>query len=157
MNDLNALFDSVDGLKEDIIEYGTIGLGAYGATVAWDIAVAKLVPTTLDPTLRKWGIPAAAVLVGIFGGRMVARYNRKIGLGMTVGLVALGLSRITRNLIPGLPVGAMGGLGASEDYYGVAGYLGGPVTIEEANGMGGFSGPVTVEESNLNGFEAVLQ
>lgn len=152
MNDLNSLFDSVDGLKEDLIEYGTIAAGAIGANVAWNIITAKFVPANLDPTLRKWGVPAAAILLGIFGGRMVARYNRKVGLGATIGLVAAGLTQITKQFIPNLPVA---GLSATEDYYGVAGYLGGPVTIEE-QGVNGFGGPVTVEES-LNGFEAVLQ
>lgn len=154
MNDLNALFDSVDGLKEDLIEYGTIAAGAIGANVVWNLLAAKFVPANLDPTLRKYGVPAAAILLGIFGGRMVARYNRKIGLGATIGLVAAGLTQLTKTFMPGLP--GMNGLAGEEDYYGVAGYLGGPVTIEE-NGVSGFSGaPYTVEDS-LNGFEAVLQ
>lgn len=151
MNDLNALFDSVDGLKEDLIEYGTIAAGAIGANVAWNILSAKFIPANLDPTLRKYGVPAAAILLGIFGGRMVARYNRKIGLGATIGLVAAGLTQLTKTFIPNLPVA---GLAGENDYYGVAGYLGGPVTIEDS-GMNGFQGAVSVED--LNGFEAVLQ
>ena len=153
MNDLNALFDSVDGLKEDLIEYGTIAAGAIGANVAWNILTARFIPANLDPTLRRWGVPVAAILLGIFGGRMVARYNRKIGLGATIGLVAAGLTQLTKQFVPNLPVAGLGG--STEDYYGVAGYLGGPVTVEES-GVSGF-GSLTVEESNLNGFEAVLQ
>ena len=147
LNDLNALFSSVDGLKEDLMEYGTIAAGAIGANVVWNIASAKFIPANLDPTIRKWGVPAAAILLGIFGGRMVARYNRKLGLGATIGLVAAGLTQITKQFIPNLPVA---GLSGDEDYYGVAG-LGAPVSIEE--GMSG--APVAVEE--FNGFEAALQ
>lgn len=150
MNDLNALFDSVDGLKEDLIEYGTIAAGAIGANVAWNVLSARFIPANLDPTLRKWGVPAAAILLGIFGGRFVARYNRKIGLGATIGLVAAGLTQITKQFIPNLPVAGLAG----QDYYGVAGLLNGPVTVEEA-GVAGFGAPVTIEDS-LNGFEAAL-
>ncbi len=152
MNDLNALFDSVDGLKEDLIEYGTIAAGAIGANVAWNVLSACFIPANLDPTLRRWGVPAAAILLGIFGGRFVARYNRKIGLGATIVLVAAGLTQITKQFVPNLPVA---GLGNEDDYYGVAGYLGGPVSVEDAP-MNGLSGSLTVEDSRLNGFEAAL-
>jgi hypothetical protein len=153
MSDLNALFDSVDGLKEDLIEYGTIAAGAIGANVVWNIAVARFGSTLPAGPVRQYGIPAAAILLGIFGGRMVARYNRKIGLGATIGLVAAGLTQLTKQFIPSLPVA---GLSASEDYYGVAGYLNGPMTVEE-DGVNGFGGPVTIEQDSVNGFQAVLQ
>lgn len=145
MNDIAALFDSVDGLKEDLMEYGTIAAGAIGANVLWNIAVAKFGSNITNPTLRRYGLPAAAVLAGIFGGRVIGRYNRKIGLGATIGLVAAGLTSFAKMAVPGLPVA---GVEDGGEY--VAGYLNAaPATVEELNA-------VSIEES-VSGFAAALQ
>lgn len=143
MNDLNALFDSVDGLKEDLIEYGTIAAGAIGANVVWNVAVAKFGGVVPAGPMRTYGLPAAAILLGIFGGRMVARKNRKLGLGFTIGLVTAGLTSYVKMFAPSIP-----GL-AGDDYYGVAGYLGAPVTVED-----GISGAMSIEETGVAGFGA---
>lgn len=158
MDDLNALFDSVDGLKEDLMEYGTIAVAAIGANVAWNYALTFAMSkfgANLPGWARQYGVPAATVLAGIFGGRYVARFNRKVGMGVTIGLVASGLSSLAKQFVPGLPASAsLYGLGASEDemLLGVGNsdlfnrYLNGaPSTVEQVAGLG--STPVAIEES----------
>lgn len=149
MNDLNALFDSVDGLKADLIEYGTIAAGAIGANVLWNVVVPKITPANLNPTLKQYGLPAAAVLGGIFLGRIVSKKNRKLGLGVTIGLVSAGLTQFAKMVVPSLPY-AVAGYGYGGGY---AGYLNGaPVTAEEVHGFAG--APVTTEE--VSGFASVM-
>ena len=161
MDDLNALFDSVDGLKQDLIEYGTVAAGAIGANVLWNIAVAKFVPASLNPTLRKYGLPAAAILGGIALGRQVSRSRlpqaHRLGLGVTIGLCISGFQQFAKMIAPSLPVAGL----AAAPLYGIAGYLNGaPVTTEEVNGIGAVAvedvaGVATVEE--VAGFSSVMQ
>jgi len=160
MDDLNALFDSVDGLKEDLIEYGTIAAAAVGANVAWNYASAWALGKfggSLPAWAKRYGVPAAAILAGIFGGRTVARWNRKAGMGVTIGLVAAGLTGYAKMFLPSLPY-AVSGLGAQEDLLLGFGegqdlfqkYLSGaPTTVENVNGLG--TTPVAIEES-VSGF-----
>jgi hypothetical protein len=160
MDDLNALFDSVDGLKEDLIEYGTIAAAAVGANVAWNYASAWAMTKfggTLPAWAKQYGVPAAAILAGIFGGRFVARYNRKAGMGVTIGLVAAGLTGYAKMFLPNLNY-AVSGLGAgNEDLllgFGETSlfqkYLNGaPSTVENVNGLG--TTPIAIEES-VSGF-----
>jgi hypothetical protein len=153
MDDLNALFDSVDGLKQDLMEYGTVALGAIGANVLWNIAVAKFVPSTLNPTLRKYGLPALAVVGGISLGRIVARQRlpqaHRLGLGVTIGLVTAGLTQFVKMVMPTLPIA---GLAANyeDPLYGSAGLFAAPVTTEDVSGA-----PLTTEE--VSGFASVMQ
>jgi hypothetical protein len=152
LNDLNALFDSVDGLKEDLVEYGTIAAGAIGANVVWNIAVAKY-GSIVPQSMRQYGLPALAVLAGIFGGRQVARYNRKLGLGFTIGLVAAGLTQFTKMFVPNLPVAGL----ASDDWS--MPLLDSPVYAEELNALtieqNVAGAPSTIEQ--VAGFHAVIQ
>lgn len=163
MDDLNALFDGVDGLKEDLMEYGTIAAAAIAANVAWNYVAAMALSRfgqNLPDWARRYGVPAATVLAGIFGGRFVARYNRKAGMGVTIGLVASGLSALAKQFVPGLPASAgLFGLGESDDLLLGVGdsdlfnrYLNGaPSTVEQVSGLG--STPVAIEES-MAGFGA---
>jgi hypothetical protein len=145
MDDLNALFDSVDGLKEDLIEYGTIAAGAVGANIAWNYLTARFVPPTLSPVLQRYGIPALAIVGGIFAGRAVARRDRRIGLGVTIGLVSAGLSAVVRELIPAMSQPSVSGFGAQP--YGMMGAAAparssGPMMVEDFHGA-----PTTIEFS----------
>ncbi len=161
MDDLNALFDSVDGLQEDLVEYGTIAAAAVGANVLWNYGVAWVVGkygASIPAWARKYGIPAAAVLAGIFGGRYVARWSRKAGMGVTIGLVASGLTGFARLFAPTLPY-TVQGLGASPDemLLGLSEqdlfqkYLAGaPSTVEDVAGLG--TTPIAVEESAYGGY-----
>lgn len=179
VGDLEALFETVDGLKEDLMEYGTIAAAAIGANVAFNYGVDFVLSkwTTAPDWARKYGVPTAAILAGVFGSRLVSRYNRKAATGVAIGLVAAGLSAFAKGFLPNVK-----GLGGIEDELTLAGlgaspdqllgntdmfqkYLGGaPTTIEQMSGasvtveesMSGFGGaPTTVEESvsGLGGFE----
>lgn len=166
MDDLNALFDSVDGLKQDLIEYGTVAAGAIGANVLWNVAVAKFVPATLNPTIRKYGLPVAAAVAGITLGRYVSKSRvpqaHRLGLGVTIGLVTAGLTSLVKQFAPQLPIAGtddpLYGLGA-----GYAGYLNGaPTTVEDMNGLGAVvveeavaGAPMQVED--VAGFASVMQ
>lgn len=138
MNDLDALFGSVDGLKEDLVEYGTIAGAAVMANVGWNYAVAQFVPSDLNPTLRKYGLPAVAIVGGISLGRVVARTNRKVGLGVTIGLVSAGISSLVRAFAPGLPMAGFRGYGLSRA----------PVIAEDVEAT--LRGP-PVSQENLSG------
>lgn len=147
MDDLNALFDSVEGLSEDLKEYGTMAAAAIGANMVWNMAVARLVPANmLSPQVRRYVLPAAAILAGIYGGRKLSRsMNRRVGLGVTVGLVTAGVSSLVRQFFPSLPLPGVAGL---EDY-GYAGLFGAPVTYEDYGVSGG---PITVEEAGVGAY-----
>lgn len=148
MDDLNALFDSVDGLKDDLVEYGTVAAGAIAANMAWNYAVAKFVPATLDPTLRTYGLPVAAIIGGIALGRVVARTRipqaHRLGLGVTFGLVTAGITSLAKTLAPSLPIA---GLGGPAPLYGFPGLGRAPMSVEQQNGLG----TVAVEEQSLHG------
>jgi hypothetical protein len=156
MNDLDALFGSVDGLKEDIMEYGTIAGAAVMANVGWNMALAKFVPSDLNPSLRQYGLPAVAIVGGIALGRAVARTNRRVGLGVTIGLVSAGISSLVRSFVPGVPMAGLGsyrrGFGRApmmtEDVSGI----GAPVSIEDLSGA-----PATIEDmSQVDGLSATM-
>lgn len=172
VNDLEALFDSVDGLKEDLMEYGTIAAAAVGANVAFNMGVNFLFTKWTNPPdwARKYGIPAVAVLTGLVGGKFVGKYSRKAGMGVAIGLVAGGISMLAKQFAPNLPVAGLAdddeeydieGLGASRDelLLGLGAqpdlfqkYLGSaPTSVEEQ--VNGFGAPVSVEEQ-MNGFGA---
>jgi hypothetical protein len=149
MDDISALFDSVDGLKEDLVEYGTIAAGAIGANVLWNIAVAKFGGVLPAGAARRFGLPAAAILAGIFGGRLVGRKNRKLGLGMTIGLVAAGMTQFAKMFVPNLPVAGLSDGEIEEEF--VAGLLNSaPATVEELNA-------VSIEQDGVAGYISALQ
>lgn len=153
MDDISALFDSVDGLKEDLTEYGTIAVGVIASNMVWNMAVARF-GAGLSPTLKQYGVPAAAILAGIFGGRVVGRYNRKIGLGMTIGLVTAGVTQFARMFVPGLPVSGLGANEFDQPLLAAA-----PVTAEELSAVvveEQMAGAPTFAE-DVSGFQSVLQ
>lgn len=140
MDDLNALFDSVEGMSEDLKEYGTIGAAIVGSMFVWNFAVDKLVPANLlSAQTRRYVIPVASILTGLYAGRKLSRMvNRRVGLGVTVGLVTSGLLALVRQFFPSIPLPSFAGL--------EGGLYGAPVTYEEY-GAGVSGGPITVEET----------
>lgn len=109
MDELEAMFDGVDGLKEDAKEYGVAALGAVGANVAFGAAQEAFYKmdfmvksrTTADGFLAKnpWVQDVAPAVTAIGLGLAAARYAPGGGMlrrsalsGAAVGLISRGLS-----------------------------------------------------------------
>ncbi len=143
-DELEMLFDGIDGLKEDVLEYGMAGAVAFGASYGYDFAIEKLQPHLPTASWAKWIPPAGAVVLGLGGGYLLAEKvgQRKIASGFAIGLIANGVARVVAELRGASKApGAVSGLGSeAEDF---SRYLGAaPVTIEQPELSGA---PVTVE------------
>ena len=161
MDDLEALFNSVDGFKEDLMDFGVAGAGALGANLAWGyiegMASEKVEFVRANPVVAN----LAAIVAGVAGGAAMAKYNKNLATGLAVGLVARGLNGLIKqyavdkdgkSLLP--PVfGEVSQFGMTESerrmlFSGattrveeVAGLHGGATsTVEEVNGLSGFRG-----------------
>lgn len=164
MGSLANLFNASD-LKDDLMAYGTMGVGAIGASVAWNMLSDKLFGSeaehvvasaaaaqgeavagvglggVLPASLAQYLKPAAAILFGIYGGNFISRYNRNLGVGVAVGLVATGTAQLVKQLVPSVPTGAFAGLGRT-DSAAFAHYLNAaPMEVEEVSGA-----PMTIEQ-----------
>jgi len=160
MDDLEALFESVDGFKEDLIDFGVAGLGAVGANIAWDYVEANLVSRLPVVGTSLYGRAAVAVVAGVAAGAALARYNRNVATGVAVGLAARGLGTILRALMPtGLPPKesteglAAGGLPPGES---TAGLAAGIPMVEEVNGFGAATTTVEMPDA-VHGLAATFQ
>lgn len=106
LNSLGDLFGDLGGLKDDLATYGTMAGGAVGAKIIWDAmlkygvkdggsgtgvtAVAPAVRTQLDfmKDYVDYVMPVVQIAVGVFGGNQIAKYNKNVGVGVAVGLIA---------------------------------------------------------------------
>jgi hypothetical protein len=163
VSDLDALFDSVDGLKEDLVEYGLVAAAAIGSNMAWNWATRKFVPVTAPAWVDQYAIPAVAMVGGIYLGRTVGQYNRQAGQGVAFGLVTAGLAKLVKQIVPDAQIPGLAG--TSDSLYGLGAYsapryLPQTSPIEEVNAGGGgeeFGGEY--EEANVGGsqFATALQ
>jgi hypothetical protein len=158
MSDLNALFDGVDGLKADLMEYGTVALAAVGTKVAWDYAlrfVDAKIGSSLPAAAKKYGYPLAALVAASVGQKYVRRHlGGKVADGFIAGLSIVGVSGLIKAFVPSAPVAGLAGpddevlFGLGQDPYaryldtGVNGL--GATSVEES--VAGF-GATSVEES----------
>lgn len=159
MSDLNALFDGVDGLKADLMEYGTVALAAVGTKVAWDYAlrfVDSKVGGSIPPVAKKYGYPLLALVAASLGQKYVRKHlGGRVADGYIAGLAIVGVSGLIKAFVPSAPVAGLAGpdeevlLGLGEDPYakylstGVAG-LGATAVEESVAGLG--AAVATVEE-----------
>lgn len=184
MDDLEALFDSVDGLKTDLIDFGIAGGAAVLANVAYGFVESKVLKVSFLASLDAPGADgkpsmvgglvrgAAALTVGVIGGSQLTRFNRNVATGVAVGLALRGVLKILRTLLPadtqtsiGLNT-AFSGLSDGEYRLLGPGISGAPVMVEEVHGLhgatttveevSGLSGATTTIE-RLNGLAATLQ
>ena len=146
MDDLADLFDSVDGFKEDAMDFGVAGLGAVGANIAYgyldNSVISKLPVIGTAPALRA----LAAIVVGVIGGAMVKKYNRNVATGVAVGLATRGVAGLLQvfapsfvaSVVPGTPAGTAG-LGLTQDEQNLllpSGMAAAPAFVEEVSGYG---------------------
>lgn len=164
VSDLNDLFESVDGLTEDLMEFGIIAGAAVASNMAFNAAVNFGLSkwATAPEWVGKYAVPAVAILGGALAGSMAPKYiGRRAGMGVSVGLMTAGLTRLVRTFAPSevsqYLAGAdeeimMNGLGeggnAFDRYLAAA-----PTTVEQVNGLAG--SPVTVEQMNGFGYAGV--
>lgn len=168
-NDLAALFDNMDGFKDDLMDFGVAGLGAVGATVAWGYVEQKVLPEI--PFVKDSPVAqnVLAIVTGVAGGMAMAKVNKNLATGIAVGLAARGIAGILGSLknaegepvIPGLSAsnpGRVGGLGltAAENVllFPRGTPQGSNASIEEVNGLGAATS--TIEEIGLSGLAATL-
>ena len=147
MDDLEALFDSVDGFKEDLLDFGVAGLGALGANMAWDMVEAQML-SRLHPALRA----GAAIVAGVAGGAFLSQYSKNIATGVAVGLAARGLGQLAKTYLPTVTAVAGLGMTVEERALLMPGVASATTQIEEVAGLS--AAPATVEEvSALNGMD----
>lgn len=164
MSDLNELFDGVDGLRADLMDYGTVALAAVGTKVAWDYAlrfVDSKIGTAIPTGAKKYGYPLLALITASMGQKYVRRsLGGKAADGFIAGLSIVGVSGLIKAFVPNAPVAGLAGpdeevllgLGEGDPY---TRYLStgtndlGAVAVEEVTPN--FSGAaVTVEEPDAN-------
>lgn len=160
MDDLEALFSSVDGFKEDLMDFGVAGAGAVAANLAWGYLEGKA-GENIDFVRNNPAVGSvAAIVAGVAGGAAMAKYNKNLATGIAVGLVARGINGLLKKYavdaagVPLLPpvFGEVGrsGLGMTESERRLL-FSGAPTRIEEVSGLHGATS--TVEEVNgLNGY-----
>lgn len=116
MSDLNDLFDAVDGLQEDLMEYGILGGAAVAASVGYNYLSSKALEqfgAKLPEAVVKWGPAALAVGLGAFGVPYAAGkfgFRGRAATGASVGLMVNGITRLVGLLAPtsGLPLAIEG-------------------------------------------------
>lgn len=148
MDDLEALFDSVDGFKDDMIDFGLAGLGGIGANFAWgyvdDFLAKSSLPLVGGADTTAFVVRGALALAGgvVLGG-MVSRYNKTVATGVAVGLAIRGLTSALKALKPDLPIGAFG-LTPDEQRMLMPGtFAAAPTMVEEVAGFG--AAPTTID------------
>lgn len=157
VGDLSDLFGAVDGFVDDAIEFGVLSGTAVATGVAFtmgaNFVINKFLPTA-PAWVRTYAVPGAAVALGVVGGGYVANaFNRRVGMGIGIGLMTAGINMAIRNFFPTLPLAGVDGLGYAQDeaLLGLGENLydrylsGAPTTIEPASGL---SYATTVEEAS---------
>lgn len=113
ISDLGKLFDGVDNLKDDLMEYGTLALAAVGTKIAWDYAIKFVdakVGASLPAVVRKYGYPLAALVAASVGRKYVKRYSsQKVADGFVAGLAIVGVSGLIKAVWPAAPIAGLAG------------------------------------------------
>jgi ABC-type uncharacterized transport system permease subunit len=144
MDDLEALFSSVDGFKEDLMDFGVAGAGAIAANLAWGYAEGKASENIEFVRANPIVGSVAAIVAGVAGGAAMAKYNKNLATGIAVGLVARGLNGLIKKfavdkaglpLLP--PVFGDAGMGMTASERRLL-FSGAPTRIEEVNGLHGY-------------------
>lgn len=130
------MFSGFDGYKEDLMEFGVMGLAGTASFVAWGM-IAPKIPNFNQPLVENYGKPALALLAAAATAQALSGVDRRIAVGAGVGLALAGVLGFAKAF------GVPGFSGATA----ISGFGGAPIAIEEVSGFGGFGGaPVTVEE-----------
>lgn len=149
--DMDTLFESVDGLKEDLVDFSIAGVSAVGANIGYGWLESKVL-ASMPPWVR--GI--ASIAVGVLGGGFLAKWNRNVATGVAVGLAARGVNTLASAYLPAGTLPALQGLGNTDYRLLSPGVSEAPVVVEQVNGLS--AATTTVEQMNgLAGLAAVLQ
>lgn len=175
---MGELFGGIDGLTEDAMEFGVVAGAAVVGHVAAGYAFKWI--GAKYPTVPGWALNGGAILAGLFGGKLVGNYDRRLGLGLAVGLISAGAAGFVKQLAPSVPLAgtALGegystrpllmgfGDGSADALY--QRFLNGaPTQVMETGGMtpalnGMSAAPTVVQETNpmapaLNGAPVTVQ
>ncbi len=160
-SNLQDLFDSVDGLADDVLETGVPALTIAVTGLAANFGIDQLTKRVALPDwAQKWAVPGGMLAAGVAAGMFLPKspLGRKVGTNVGIGLAAAGLFRLYGTLSDqfgwGMSAPAVAGLGNQEVLLGLGRgedlfqrYLGSaPVTAETVNGLS--AAPVMVEELN---------
>lgn len=167
ISDLNDLFESVDGLTEDLMEYGIIAGSAVASHMAFNFvsgfAIAKIdemKPDLLPSWFKSYVVPGIAIAGGAVAGGFGGKYvGRKAATGIAVGLMTAGITKLIRTLDTGSKISPflsgssveesmMNGLadaGSFDRYLGrapttVESIGRAPTTVESVGGLGSYGG-----------------
>lgn len=143
MADLAALFEGIDGVKEDFLEFGVAAVAGIAARVAFGRAAAMLPPSVPAPAVH-----LGAIAAGIAGAHLIGKanvpYARQAATGVAIGLVTRGIEGLLATYAPSIPL-------AGDDMFSPAAnfnrYLqGAPTNYEEVSGFG--AAPVSYEQQD---------
>lgn len=134
MDDIAALFESVDGIKEDLMDFSVAGISAVGANLAYGYVEKMLVKADGTPMAPPWVMGPVAILAGVLGGSALAKVNRNVATGVAVGLAARGVTTLAKAYAPSLP---LAGLSDSEYRLLGPGMAEAPVMVEQVAGLNG--------------------
>lgn len=147
MNDLEALFDSVDGLKEDLLDFSIAGTAAVAANMAAGYLDKNLLTKQADGKgfdVPAWAKGAGFLLLSVAGGAFLAKYNRNVATGAAVGLAFRGINTLLQAYAPDAIKANLPQLaGFSNVEYRMLGpglgtpSAGSPVMVEEVSGFSG--------------------
>lgn len=102
--DVGSLF-GIDGLAEDLMDVGVMGVSAGASVVVGELLFDK-VPFLKD--LNPWAKAGVAVVLGAAGGIAAGRFvNKAVGAGVAAGLVGWGVSKAVQKAA-GLPSVSLG-------------------------------------------------
>lgn len=144
MDDIDALFDSIDGWKEDLMDFGVAGIGAVGGNLLYGYLDSQVVAQLPFVGTTPWARSALAIAAGVAGGAVLSRYSKNLATGVAVGLAARGVAGLLNAFAPNLaqqlnPTATAGlGLTYDEQRLLVPGAMAAaPSFVEEVNGYGG--------------------
>lgn len=103
---IGGFFGGIDGVKEDLMEFGVLGASALVGHAAAGYAF-KFVSTKY-PTTPGWALNLGAIALGLGAGKVVSKFDKRAGMGLAIGLVTAGLAGFVRQYAPSVPLAGTG-------------------------------------------------
>lgn len=161
LDDLDALFDSMDDFKEDLFDFTIAGVGGLGASIAWGYIDANIVSKIPVVGTSVYGRAIAQILAGVAGGALLSKMNKNLATGVAVVLAYSGIKTLAQQVMPNLPISGVDDLGLTWYEQKLLkesqrrGMAGAPTMVEEVSGLN--AATATVEQvAGLDGIAATF-
>lgn len=110
MADLGDLWGAVDGMGEDLADFGLTTVAVIGTAWLGNTVVnmgMERYGSSLPPWVGDYVVPGALIVGGALGGGWVsAKYSRNIGTGVGIGLMLAGANRLLKRYAPTVALGS---------------------------------------------------